>query len=267
VTKVPSLKLNNGVSIPALGLGTWKLADGPEAASAVKWALEAGYRHIDTAAIYGNEESVGKAIAASGVPREEIFVTTKLWNSDQPRPREAFNASLKRLGLDYIDLYLIHWPSPESHFGAWKELEKIYGEGKCRAIGVSNFSIGHLDGLLAQCKVVPAVNQVEFSPFLYQKELLEFCRGKGMQLEAYSPLTRGKRLGDNRVEAIAKKHGKSNAQVLIRWSLQHGNVVIPKSANKERIAENFAVFDFELLPSEMAALDALDEGYRIVPVP
>ncbi len=264
---IPSLKLNNGVTIPSLGIGTWKLADGAEAFNAVKWALELGYRHIDTAAIYGNEKSVGKAIAASGVKREDIFVTTKLWNDDQQSARRAFDSSLKRLGLDYVDLYLIHWPQPQTHFGAWKELEKIYADGKCRAIGVSNFSIQHLQELLPECGVAPAVNQVEFSPFLYQKELLEFCRGKRMVLEAYSPLTRGRRLDDGRVEAIAQKHAKSSAQVLLRWSLQHGNVVIPKSSHKERLAQNMAVFDFELPASEMAGLDGLDEGYRIVPGP
>lgn len=256
-----TVKLNNGVRMPLLGIGTWRSPPG-KAEQAVLWALEAGYRHIDTAAIYKNEESVGAAIKKSGIPRKELFVTTKLWNDDHGDVEGALDASLKRLGLDYVDLYLMHWPVPERE-QSWKTLEKLYKAGKCRAIGVSNFTIRHLDSLLKAAKVVPAVNQVEFNPFLYQKELLEHCKSKGIQLEAYSPLAQGEKLKDKGVAAIAAKYGRSNAQVMIRWALQHGLVAIPKSVHRERIIENADVFGFEVSAADMKLLDSLNENLRL----
>ena len=253
--------LNNGLEMPILGLGTWKSTSG-DAENAVLWALEAGYRHIDTAAVYGNEESVGNAIKKSGIPRKEIFVTTKLWNSDHSDIRKALNESLKKLQTDYVDLYLMHWPV-EQRNKSWKVLEHLYQEGACKAIGVSNFTIDHLKELLAVAQVVPAVNQVEFSPYLYQKELLEFCRGSRIQLEGYSPLTRGKKLQDEKLVRIAKKYNKSTAQVLIRWQIEHNIVVIPKSATKERIEKNFDV-DFKISQEDMNTLDSLNEDLRLV---
>ncbi len=257
-----TVKLNNGVRIPALGLGTWQLGPRKEAVVAVEAALKAGYRHIDTAARYRNEQDVGKAIRSSGIPRKEIFVTTKLWNDDHDNPMGALEASLGNLKLEYVDLYLIHFPVPKVRLQTWKMMEEILASGKVKAIGVSNFTTRHLDELLEHAKVVPAVNQVEFHPFLCQKELLEYCKKKGIQLEAYSPLTHGHKLGDPRIVSVAKKHNKSSAQVLIRWGLQHGLVVIPKSKTAERIQENAHVFDFELSPADMNALNACNENLR-----
>jgi len=260
--------LNNGTSIPVLGLGVWQMAEGGETANAVKWALQTGYRLIDTAKIYGNEAEVGRAIKESGVPREQLFVTTKLWNEDQgyEPALKAINASLERLGMDYIDLYLIHWPfydrekTGNKREETWKAMEEIYRSGKAKAIGVSNYTIEHLEEMKNYAKILPAVNQVEFHPFLYQRDLLDYCWQNDIVLEAYSPLVHGKKLEDERITAIAKKYGKSNVQVLIRWSLQHGNVVIPKSSHKERIEENFNVFDFTLDALDMKDLDDLNEG-------
>lgn len=248
--------------MPLLGLGVYQIPSGQPTVQAVLWALEAGYRHIDTASFYGNEADVGVAIRASGIPRSEIFVTTKLWPTDYFRAEAACQSSLSKLGLDYLDLYLLHWPSPIGKKQAWSSLEKLHRDGTCRAIGVSNFTIAQIDALSKSSTVVPAVNQVEFSPFRFQKTLLDDCQSRGIQLEAYSPLTRGKRLLDPRITAIAESHGKSNAQVLIRWSLQHGLVVIPKSSSQKRIVENANVFDFVLSNTDMANLDALDENYR-----
>lgn len=261
---VEVVTLNNGVQMPALGLGVWQVNAGDQCRQAVLWALEAGYRHIDTARIYRNEKDVGAAIRESGVPRPEIFVTTKLWNGDQgyDRALQAFDTSLGALGLDYVDLYLIHWPVPETRDDSWRALQRILQEGRARAIGVSNYTERHLAELLGWADVRPAVNQVEFSPFLFQSELLELCRGHGVQLEAYSPLTRGRRLQDGRILEIAARMGRTPAQVLIRWALQHETVVIPKSVCRERIFENAAVFDFSLPAAEMAALDALDESHH-----
>lgn len=269
------ITLNNGTNIPALGLGTWKIPDGKTAENSVLWALRAGYRHIDTAKIYGNEKGVGAGIVKSGVARQEIFVTTKLWNADQgfEPALAAIDASLSRLGLAYVDLYLIHWPFSSDHrllgralgnkrAETWKAMEEILKAGKARAIGVSNYTIEHLEEMKNYASVPPAVDQVEFHPFLYQKDLLEYCEKNQIVLEAYSPLMHGKRLEDERITAVAKVHGKTNAQVLIRWSLQHGCVVLPKSTRQERIIENSQVFDFSLQPAEMSALDALHENYR-----
>lgn len=255
-------RLNNGTQIPRLGFGTWEIKEPNEAYNAVKWAVDAGYRHIDTARIYENEGPVGKAIAECGVERKELFVTTKLWNTDQANAEQAFADSLKRLGMDYVDLYLVHWPEPRTRKEAWKSLEKSYETGAAKAIGVSNYTTRHLDELLADCKIVPAVNQVELSPFLYQKELIEYCAEKGIAVEAYSPLTHGVRLADPKIAAIAANHGKTNAQVMLRWALQKDLVVIPKSTKKDRINENASIFDFELTDQDVAALDSLDEGFR-----
>lgn len=248
--------------MPLLGLGVYQIPSGQQTIQAVLWALEAGYRHIDTASFYGNEADVGVAIRTSGIPRSEIFVTTKLWPTDYFRAEAACRSSLEKLGLDYLDLYLLHWASPIGKRQAWAGLERLHRAGTCRAIGVSNFTTKQIDALSKSSTVVPAVNQVEFSPFRFQKQLLDDCQSRGIQLEAYSPLTRGKRLLDPRITAIAESHGKSNAQVLIRWSLQHGLVVIPKSSSQKRIVENANAFDFALTVDDMAALDALDENYR-----
>jgi len=254
------LTMNDGNSIPALGLGVWQTPSGSVCESAVLAALEAGYRHIDTAAIYGNEDSVGSAIRKSGIPREQIFVTTKLWNEHHGDPVRAFNGSLRHLGLDYLDLYLIHFPVRERN-ESWKVMEQIAKDGAARSIGVSNFTIRHLDQLLSRSSKVPVVNQVEMHPFLYQKELIEYCRAKNILVEAYSPLTHGQRLKDRRLGVIAQTYSKSPAQILIRWGLQHGMVSLPKSVHRERIIEN-AQLDFEISPSDMLQLDALNENLR-----
>ncbi len=259
------VKLNNGVEMPILGLGTWQLNSGKEAEGAVLYALETGYRLIDTAEIYGNEESVGKALNKSGVPREEVFITTKLWNSDHGYESAiaACQRSLKRLGLSYIDLYLIHWPVTSLRNETWKALETLLEEGKCRAIGVSNYMIRHLEELLDSSSTVPAVNQVEFNPYLYQKGLLEFCCSHGIQLEAYSPLTRGLKLGDPKLVSTARKYHKSTAQILIRWVLQRGIVTIPKSSREVNTRANTNVFDFTISPEDMRVLDSFNENLRI----
>jgi diketogulonate reductase-like aldo/keto reductase len=255
------IALNDGHGIPALGLGVWQTPNGKKCEAAVIAALEAGYRHIDTAAIYGNEESVGNALRISGIPREEVFVTTKLWNDDHRDPVKAFNASLKRLQLDYIDLYLIHFPVKERN-ASWIVMEQLHASGKARSIGVSNFTIRHLDELLKQTQTVPAVNQVEIHPFLSQNDLREYCRLKNIVVEAYSPLTHGKRLDDRRLLEIAKSYAKSPAQILIRWGLQHGMVVLPKSIQQARIEENASVFDFQISSQDMVRLDNMNENLR-----
>jgi len=257
-----TLKLNSGMAIPQVGLGVWQIPKGAAAKGAVLAALRHGYRHVDTARIYGNEGDVGEAVRASGVPREEIFITTKLWNDDQgyDSALRAFDASLVRLGLDYIDLYLIHWPVPGKRKDSWRALEKVFREKRARSIGVSNFLVPHLTELLDDAEVVPAADQIELSPFLQHSETLKFCKDKGIVVEAYSPLTRGKRLGDPRLVKLAGRIGKSPAQVLLRWGVQHGFVVLPKSATEARIIENASLFDFELDPAAMKELDAMEEG-------
>ncbi len=252
--------LNNDVLMPWLGLGVYNLGTGRAAEAALGYALGAGYRLIDTAKLYRNEAEVGRAVRASGIPREEIFVTTKLWNSDhghEPALR-AFDRSLKELGMEYVDLYLIHWPVSGARRETWKALEQILASGRARAIGVSNYMVNHLEELLGYADVVPAVDQVEMNPFLPQRELQVFCRTHGIQLEAYSPLTKGYRLGDRRLAEIARRHGKAPAQVLLRWCLQVGAIPIPKSSRPERIRENSEVFDFALGSEDMEALAALD---------
>ena len=257
--------LNNGVEIPMFGLGVYQAGSGQGTIRAVRWALEAGYRHIDTAKLYGNEVEVGKAVRQSGVPREEVFITTKLWNSDHgyDQALRAFDESLRKLDLGYIDLYLIHWPVSQRRDESWRALQTLLETDQCRAIGVSNYTIQHLEELLSWADVAPAVNQVEFSPYLYQEELLAYCREHEIQLEAYSPLTKGRMLDDPPLVAIAEKYGKSPAQILIRWALQHRVVVIPKSSTEAHIRANADVFDFEIAPEDMARLDDLDRGLRV----
>jgi diketogulonate reductase-like aldo/keto reductase len=257
--------LNNGVIMPWLGLGVWRSAPGGETERAVRWALEIGYRHIDTAALYENESDVGKALRGSGVPRESVFITTKVWNSDQgyARTLKAFDESRRKLGLDVVDLYLVHWPITGKFSDTWRALEKLYADGKVRAIGVSNFLIHHLEELLAGCSVTPAVNQVEFHPMLVQKELLHYDAVKGIRQEAWAPLTRGRIFGNPLLLSLAKKYGKSPAQIVLRWDLQLGVVSIPKSVHRERIEENSRIFDFELSLPDLEALSSLDAGERI----
>jgi diketogulonate reductase-like aldo/keto reductase len=255
------LALNDGNLIPRLGLGVWLIRKGAAAEAAVLAALEAGYRHIDTAWFYGNEESVGAAVRASGIPRENVFVATKLWNSEHDNPERSLDKSLRKLGFDYVDLYLIHYPVPERR-RSWRVLEALRAKGKARSVGVSNFTVRHLTELLAESETVPAVNQVELHPYLYQRELLDFCAAKGIAVEAYSPLTHGKRLKDRKLVAVASRYSKSPAQILIRWALQHGMVVIPKSADRRRIFENADVFDFEIAPEDMQLLDSFNEDLR-----
>jgi 2,5-diketo-D-gluconate reductase A len=271
VSQVPSITLNNGVEMPQLGFGVWQVPD-DEAAKTVATAIESGYRSIDTAAIYGNEEGTGKAVAASGVPREELFVTTKLWNTDQgyDSTMRTFDASLDKLGLDYVDLYLIHWPVPakDAYVDTYKAFEKIHADGRARAIGVSNFLPEHLERLLGETSVVPVINQIELHPQLQQAESRAFHAQHGIATEAWSPLGQGKGLLEvPTVVAIARKHGRTPAQAVLRWHIQTGNVVIPKSVTPSRIAENIDVFGFELDADDLAAFAALDEGKRIGPNP
>jgi diketogulonate reductase-like aldo/keto reductase len=259
-----SVTLRNGVRMPLLGLGVYQSRPGATTREAVRAALEVGYRHVDTARVYGNERDVAAAIEASGVPRGEVFVTTKLWNADQgyDSALAAFDASEKRLGGGKVDLYLIHFPVERVRRDSWRALVRLEEEGRVRAVGVSNYTVRHLTELLGESPLAPAVNQVEFHPFLQQRELLAFCRGKGIQLEAYAPLVKGQRLDHPVVKRVAEAQGRTPAQVLLRWCLEHEVVVIPKSVHAERIEENARVFDFALAPEEVAALDALDEGYR-----
>jgi 2,5-diketo-D-gluconate reductase A len=270
-SKVPPIILNNGVEMPQLGFGVWQVPDA-EAERAVGGALEAGYRSIDTAAIYGNEKGTGKAIAASGVPRKDIFVTTKLWNSAQgyDSTLRAFDVSLEKLGLDYVDLYLIHWPLPSrgKYVDTYKAFEKLYADGRIRAIGVSNFLPEHLERLIADASVVPAVNQIELHPHLQQHAAREFHAERGIATEAWSPLGSGKGLLEvPAIVAIAQKHGRTPAQVVLRWHLQIGNVVIPKSVTPSRIRENIDVFGFRLDTEDLAAISALNEDRRLGPDP
>lgn len=257
--------MNNGKEIPMLGLGTYLAKKGAEARQAVEWAMEAGYRHIDTASIYENEEDVGAAVNGCGIDRDELFITTKVWNSDQgyDKTLKAFDKSLRKLDMDYVDLYLVHWPVEDVRIDTWKAVERIFQSGRARSVGVSNFMIVHLVELLSLTAVDPAVNQVEFSPFLNRQGLLKFCTERKILVEAYSPLVRGKKADNPVLQAVALNHGKTWAQVLIRWALQHGMVVLPKSVNKDRIFENADVFDFEISDEEMEKLDSLDEDYCV----
>lgn len=259
-----TITLHNGVKMPQLGFGVFKVKNGNETVESVKKAVEVGYRAIDTAAIYENEEGVGQAIRECGVPREELFITSKVWNTEQgyDKTLKAFEDSLNRLGLEYLDLYLIHWPGKDKYLETWRALEKLYKDGKVKSIGVSNFHIHHLENLLANSEVKPVVNQIELHPLLTQVEIRDYCAKHEIKVESWSPLGRGNLLEEPTINHIAKKHGKSPAQVLIRWHLQHDLVVIPKSITPSRIKENAEVFDFSLSLNEMNQIDALNKNER-----
>lgn len=265
--------LHNGIAMPWFGLGVFKVEEGAELVSAVKTAIKHGYRSIDTAAIYGNEQGVGQgireALDETGLSREQLFVTSKVWNSDlgYESTLAAYETSLQKLGLDYLDLYLIHWPKKGLYKEAWKAMEKLYTDGKVKAIGVSNFQIHHLEDLLKDAKVKPVVNQVEFHPRLIQQELRAFCKEHDIQLEAWSPLMQGQLLDEPLLQEIASKHNKTVAQVILRWDLQHGVITIPKSTKEHRISENADVFDFELTSDEVARIDGLNQNLRVGPDP
>ncbi|MGH1323502.1 aldo/keto reductase [Bacillus pretiosus] len=265
--------LNNGVEMPWFGLGVFKVEDGPELVEAVKSAIKAGYRSIDTAAIYGNEKAVGEGIRAgikeAGITREDLFITSKVWNSDQgyETTLAAYEESLKKLELDYLDLYLVHWPVEGKYTDTWRALETLYKEERVRAIGVSNFQIHHLQDVLAGAEMKPMINQVEYHPRLTQKELQAFCKEQGIQMEAWSPLMQGQLLDNEILQEIADKHGKTTAQVILRWDLQNGVITIPKSTKEHRIIANADVFNFELTKEDMEKIDALNQNHRVGPDP
>ncbi len=265
MNNLPFIRLNNGVKMPQIGLGTYQSGPGRETRQAVIAALEAGYRLVDTASMYGNETDVGAAIRESGVPREQVFVTSKLWNDDHgyERALRACRETLRRLGVSYLDLYLIHWPDGGLLEETWSALERLQAEGLVRAIGVSNYTISHLEEMLDYAQVPPAVNQVEFHPFMYRRGLLQWSSERNIALEAYRPLARARKMHEPTLVDVARDHDKTVAQVLLRWSLQHGAIVIPKSVHVERIRENLDVFDFALSEAEMDRLDGLDEVSRI----
>lgn len=283
MTKDSKIKLNNGLEIPVIGFGVFRVKEGEEVESSVVGAIHAGYRLIDTAMIYGNEEGVGKAIRNCGVPREELFITTKLWNTDQgyESTLAAIDLSLMKLGLDYVDMYLIHWPtatadldehgnyfSVNKRADTWRAMEEIYKSGKAKAIGVSNYTIRHLEEMKEYMSVTPVINQIEFHPFLYQKELLDYCKEKSIVVEAHSPLAPiadPKSVGHENpnIELIAQKHGKSKAQIILRWNIQHGVIPLSKSTHIERIQENLDVFDFELDEEDMNMLDNMNINMRV----
>ncbi len=256
--------INNGVKMPYFGLGTFQSEEGSEVINAVNYALDTGYRLIDTAAFYENEKGVGQAIRESQIPREEIFVTTKVWNDKQgfENTLKAYDGSLKNLGLEYVDLYLVHWPVTGKFQETWKALEKIYKEGRVRAIGISNFLSVHLDKLLPQAEITPMVNQVEYHPYLMQKELFEQCRQNNIVYQAWSPIMQGRVFDISELKKIAKKYRKNAAQIVLRWDLQNGVATIPKSVNQARIESNAAIFDFEISSEDMKAIDALDRDVR-----
>ncbi|MNW27203.1 Glyoxal reductase [compost metagenome] len=256
--------LHNGVEMPRLGLGVWKVQDGNEVVHAVKSAIKAGYKSIDTAAVYKNEEGVGQAIRESGAPRDSLFITTKVWNSDQgyETTLAAFDASLSKLQLDYADLYLIHWPVGGKYKETWRAIEKLYKDGRVRAIGVSNFHQHHLEDLLADAKIAPMVNQIELHPLLSQEPLRAYCASKNIKVEAWSPLGNGRLLTHELVQEIAAKYNKSVAQVILRWDLQHDIITIPKSINESRIIENADIFDFELSAEDVQKIDSLNRNER-----
>jgi methylglyoxal/glyoxal reductase len=265
--------LNNGVNMPWFGIGVFKVEEGQELVNAVKFAIMHGYRSIDTAAIYGNEQGVGQGIREGlkeeGISREELFVTSKVWNSDlgYESTIAAYETSLTKLGLDYLDLYLIHWPVEGKYKEAWRALETLYKEGRVKAIGVSNFQVHHLEELMKEAEIKPMVNQVEYHPRLTQKEVLAFCKENGIQLEAWSPLMQGQLLDHPVLEEIAMKYKKSIAQLILRWDLQNGVVTIPKSTKEHRIVENSTIFNFELSNEDMERIDELNQNHRVGPDP
>jgi len=259
--------LNNGRRIPAIGFGTWEIRPAEKAKEMVMAALEVGYRIIDTAKIYGNEEGVGAAIRESGIPREDLFITTKLWNDDQgyDRTLQACAGSLEKLGLDYLDLYLIHWPATGKRHDSWRAFEKLYHEGTIKAAGVSNYTVDHLDELQTHSELVPAVNQVEFHPFIYeqQRAVLEYCQQRDILIEAYSPISRLGSVNPPAVQEVAHRVGKSPQQLVLRWAIQQGALPLPRSTNPDHIQSNFEVFDFELTDEDMALLNKISDGERV----
>ncbi|MGJ9457767.1 aldo/keto reductase [Oceanobacillus sp. CF4.6] len=260
-----TITLNNGVHMPGFGLGVYKVQNGESVVNSVKTALKHGYRSIDTASFYDNEAGVGQGIKESGIPREEIFITSKVWNDEQgyESTLEAFDASVKKLNTGYLDLYLIHWPVKGKYKDTWRAMEKLYEDGKVRAIGVSNFHVHHLEELMKDSKVKPVIDQVEYHPHLTQLELREFCDKENIQLEAWSPLKRGKLLDDPTLTGIAEEHGKSTAQVILRWDIQNNVITIPKSVTEKRIITNADIFDFTLTEKDMGKINALNINSRV----
>lgn len=261
--------LNNGLHMPRIGLGTLRVTEGGEVETAVSTAIKSGYRLIDTASIYKNEDGVGEGIRRSGIARDQLFVTTKVWYTDYgyEETLRAYDDSLKKLGLDYVDLYLIHWPCGDRFKSAYKALEKLYKDGKVKAIGVSNFHVHHLEDLLSEAEVVPALNQVECHPLLQQEELRAYCRDKGIAFQAWSPLMAGNSLDHPVLVKLAEKYGKSTSQIILRWDLQNDILTIPKSTNEKRILDNLSVFDFELTPEDLQAISTMNENKRFGPDP
>jgi methylglyoxal/glyoxal reductase len=265
--------LSNGVKMPWFGLGVFKVEDGPELVNAVKFAIKQGYRSIDTAAIYGNEEGVGQAIREAikeyGITRDQLFITSKVWNSDlgYESTIAAYETSLRKLGLNYLDLYLIHWPKEDKYSEAWSALETLYKEGKVKAIGVSNFQVHHLEKIMKVAEIKPMVNQVEYHPRLTQQEVKAFCDQNGIQFEAWSPLMQGQLFDNTLLKELADKYNKTVAQVILRWDLQNGVITIPKSTKEHRIMENAAIFDFELSQEDMDKICSLNENHRVGPDP
>lgn len=269
IKTIPAAELHNGLKMPVIGFGTYQIPDGPDTEFSVLTALETGYRNIDTASFYDNERSVGTAIKKSGIPREEIFITTKVWNSEQgyKNTLEAFDHSRKKLHTDYIDLYLIHWPVRERYIDTWRAMEEIYQKGNAKAIGVCNFNEHHIEDILRRKGITPMVNQIELHPILYQTGLIDFCKSRKIQIEAWAPLMRGRMSNFLLLAELAEKYKISPAQLLIRWDIQHGFVTIPKSAHKERIILNFQVFDFTISNDDMQRIDALNRSERLGPDP